>query len=94
MWHVEGFDARGDPAELERFLADEFLPFFRAAGFEVRVSATRASLGPRQFWLATGTASFGSIDDWSEQAGPEGARLIATLLSRVERIQAAVVEEL
>jgi hypothetical protein len=94
MWHVEGFDARDDPAELERFLADEFLPFFRTAGFEVRAFATRASLGPRQFWLATGMASFGSIDTWAKQAGPEGAQLIATLLSRVERMQAAVVEEI
>jgi hypothetical protein len=94
MWHVEGFDARDQPSELERFLIDVFLPYFRTRGFDVRAYATRGSLGPRQFWLATSMTSFASIDEWPEQAGPEGARLIADLLSRVERIQAAVVEEL
>ena len=94
MWHVEGFDARGDPAALEQFLKERFLPYFRECGFSVRCFATRASLGPRQFWLATGMEGFGSIDGWADQAGAEGAQLIAELLTSVERLQAAVVEEL
>lgn len=94
MWHVEGFDAREDAASLERFLSERFLPYFRERGFSVRVFATRASLGPRQFWLATEMEQFGSIDRWAEQAGDEGGALIAELLGQVERIQAGVVEEL
>jgi hypothetical protein len=94
MWHVEGFDARSDPAALETFLRERFLPYFRGQGFSVRAFATRASLGPRQFWLATEMGQFGDIEGWPAQAGEEGSRLIAELLATVERIQAGIVEEL
>jgi hypothetical protein len=94
MWHVEGFDARGDPAQMEAFLVERFLPYFREQGFSVRVFASRAKRGPRQFWLATEMDHFGSIDASPARAGDEGARLLAELLAGVDRLQAGVVEEL
>lgn len=94
MWHVEGFDARDDAAEVEALLRDRFLPYFRAQGFTVRVFVTQVSLGPRQFWLATEVASFADIDGWAARAGEEGAVLIGELLAKVDRIQGGVVREL
>lgn len=94
MWHVEGFNSRGAPEAVEAFLRDRFLPYFRSRGFTVRAFATQASLGPRQFWLATELARFADIDGWAARAGEEGAALIAELLALVDRIEAGIVEEL
>lgn len=94
MWHVEGFDATGDAEALSAWLSDHFLPYFRSQGFTVRVFATQAGLGPRQFWLLTEIDGFGDIDDWQARAGEEGARLIRELLSRTTRLTAGVVGEI
>ncbi len=94
MWHVEGFNARGAPEEMEAFLRDRFLPYFRGRGFSVRVFVTQASLGPRQFWLATEMERFADIDGWQARGGEDGAALIADLLARADAIQASVVAEL
>ncbi len=94
MWHIEGFDAKGDANELAAWLQAELLPYFRAQGFSVRVFMTAASLGPRQFWLATEMERFGDIDGWAARAGERGAELIANLLARVDRMQGGVVTEL
>ncbi|MCC6313678.1 MAG: hypothetical protein IT337_06665 [Thermomicrobiales bacterium] len=94
MWHVEGFSARDAPGDLEAFLRDRFLPYFRGRGFGVRVFVTQASLGSRQFWLATEMERFADIDGWPERAGDEGAALIDELLTLTDGIQASVVAEL
>lgn len=94
MWHVEGFDATGDAAELATWLRERFLPYFRGRGFTVRIFMTQASLGPRQFWLATEMAGFGDIDGWAARAGAEGAALISELLARTTRLQGGIVTEL
>lgn len=94
MWHIEGFDAKGNADELATWLRAEFLPYFRAQGFTVRLFMTAASLGPRQFWLATEMESFADIDGWAARAGERGAELIAYLLARVDRMQGGVVTEL
>ncbi len=94
MWHVEGFDAKDDAGDLTTLLRDRLLPYFRDRGFNIRAFATQASLGPRQFWLATEMAGFAEIDGWAARAGDEGGALLAELLARCDRIQAAVVEEM
>ena len=94
MWHVEGFNARENPADVAAFLQDHLLPFFRERGFTVRAFATQAALGPRAFWLATEIVGFSDIDGWAAHAGDEGAELISGLLSMVEAVQAGVVQEL
>jgi hypothetical protein len=94
MWHVEGFDAKEDATDLAAWLRDRFLPHFRAQGFTVRVFMTQASLGPRQFWLATEMAGFGDIDGWAARAGDEGAALITELLAKTTRMQGGIVTEL
>ena len=94
MWHVEAFDSRGAPGEMEALLRDRLLPYFRGQGFNVRAFATQASLGPRQFWLATEIERFGEIDDWPARGGNEGMAIIADLLALAVGIRASVIAEL
>ena len=94
MWHIETFDSRGAPGEMEALLRDRLLPYFRERGFNVRAFATQASLGERQFWLATEIAGFADIDGWPARAGEEGASIIAALLRLAVGIKASVIAEL
>jgi hypothetical protein len=94
MWHVEAFDSRGAPGEMEALLRDRLLPYFRDRGFNVRAFATQASLGERQFWLATEIDGFADIDGWPSRAGEDGAAIIADLLRLAAGIRASVVAEL
>ena len=94
MWHVETFDSGGAPGEMETLLRDRLLPYFRGRGFNVRGFVRAASLGPRQFCLATELERFGDIDDWPARGGEEGAAIIADLLALAVGIEASVVEEL
>lgn len=94
MWHVEAFDSRGASGEMEALLRDRLLPYFRGRGFNVRAFATQASLGPRQFWLATEIERFAEIDDWPARAGDEGAAIVADLLALAVGIRAGVIAEL
>jgi len=94
MWHVETFDSRGEPGEMEALLRDRLLPYFRERGFNVRAFATQASLGERQFCLATEIERLGDIDGWPARAGAEGAAIIAELLRMAVGIKASVVAEL
>ena len=94
MWHVETFDSRGVPGEMESLLRDRLLPYFRERGFTVRAFATQAALGDRQFWLATEVAGFADIDGWPARAGEEGAAIIADLLRLAVGIKASVIADL
>jgi hypothetical protein len=94
MWHVETFDSRGGPGEMEALLRHRLLPYFRGRGFNVRVFVTQASLGEQQFWLATEIDGFADIDGWPSRAGEEGAAIIADLLRLAVGIKASVVAEL
>ncbi len=94
MWHVETFDSRGPPGEMEALLRERLLPYFRQRGFNVRAFSTQASLGPRQFWLMTEMERFGDIDDWAARAGEEGAAIITDLLTLAVGIKASVIAEL
>ena len=77
MWHVETFDSRGAPGEMDALLEQRLLPWFRSRGFTVHAFVTQASLGERQYWLATEMGSFADIDGWAERGGTEGAAIIA-----------------
>jgi hypothetical protein len=94
MWHVETFDSRGAPGEMESLLEQRLLPWFRSRGFTVHAFTTQASLGERQYWLATEMASFADIDTWPARAGTEGAAIIADLLKLAVGIQASVIAEI
>ncbi len=94
MWHVEAFDSRGAPGEMEALLRDRLLPYFRDRGFNVRAFVTQASLGERQFWLATEIDGFADIDGWPARAGEDGAAIIADLLRLATGIRASVIAEL
>ena len=94
MWHVETFDSRGEPGEMEALLAERLLPWFRSRGFAVHAFVTQASLGERQFWLATEMESFANIDAWAERGGEEGAEIISDLLKLAVGIRASVIEEI
>src|SRR3954447_6460249 len=94
MWHVETFDSRGAPGEMEALLEQRLLPWFRSRGFTVHAFATQASLGERQYWLTTEMANFADIDTWPERGGPEGAAIIADLLRLAVGIHASVIAEI
>ena len=94
MWHVETFDSRGAPGEMETLLEQRLLPWFRSRGFVVHAFVTQASLGERQYWLATEMDSFADIDGWAERGGTEGAAIIADLLRLAVGIRASVIAEI
>lgn len=94
MWHVETFDSRGAPGEMDALLEQRLLPWFRSRGFTVHAFVTQASLGERQYWLATEMASFADLDTWPERGGTEGAAIIADLLQLAVGIRASVIEEI
>ena len=77
MYHIETMKPRGDQTELERFLRDEALPYWRSRGFEVKVYVTQNSLGHGPIWLFTGLDTFGDMDGWPTKATgePEGQRM-------------------
>src|SRR3954451_19572761 len=94
MWHVETFDSRGAPGEMEALLEQRLLPWVRSRGFTVHAFATQASLGERQYWLTTEMSKFANIDTWPERGGPEGAAIIAALLRLAVGIHASVIAEI
>lgn len=93
MYHIETMKPKGDQAELEVFLRDEALPYWRSRGFEVKTYVTQNSLGHGPIWLFTGLDSFGDMDGWPMKATgePEGQRIMAKLISMVGDLQASVV---
>ena len=95
MYHIETMKSKGDQAELESFLRDEALPYWRSRGFEVKVYITQNSLGDGPVWLFTGLDSFGDMDRWPAKATgePEGQRIMAKLISMVGDLQASVVRD-
>lgn len=95
MWHVETFNSRGRPGEMEQVLK-RALGYWRGRGFTVRVFVTQYALGPAQFWLLTKLDRFGDLDKWPQMATgePEGEALMQELLSLADSMTASVVAEL
>lgn len=96
MYHIETMTPKGNQAELEAFLRNEALPYWRSRGFEVKVYVTQNSLGRGPVWLFTGMDSFGDLDRWPALAAgePEGELLMAKLLDLVTDLQASVVRDI
>lgn len=95
MYHIETMTPKGNQAELEAFLRNEALPYWRSRGFEVKVYVTQNSLGRGPIWLFTGMETFGDMDKWPTMATgePEGQRLMAQLIDMVTDLQASVVRD-
>lgn len=95
MWHVETFNSRGRPGEMETVLR-RALNYWRSRGFTVRVYVTQYSLGHAQFWLLTKLDRFGDFEQWPAMATgePEGSAIMQDLLSLAEGMTASVVAEL
>lgn len=95
MWHVETFNSRGKPGEMEALLR-RTLTYWRSKGFNARVFVTQYSLGPAEFWLCTEMESFGDLDRWPEMAtgDDEGRTIMGELLSMAEGFKASIVKEL
>lgn len=79
---------------MEALLEQRLLPWFRGRGFVVHAFVTQASLGERQYCLATEMAGFADIDAWAERGGEEGAAIIADLLRLAVGIRASVIAEI
>jgi hypothetical protein len=95
VWHVETFNSRGNPGEMEALLR-RALPYWRSKGFAVRVFVRQYSLGPAEFWLLTKLDSYGDFDRWPAMAlgDPEGQEIMTELLRLAESMTASVVKEL
>jgi hypothetical protein len=95
MWHVETFNSRGQPGEMEAVLR-RALVYWRSRGFKARVYTTQYSLGTKQFWLLTELDQFGDLDRWPAMAAsePAGQAIMHDLLSLAVDMTASVVAEL
>lgn len=95
MWHVETFNSRGKPGEMEAILK-RALSHWRSRGFNVKVFVTQYSLGPAEFWLCTELETFGDFEKWPEMATgeQEGQEIMAHLLGMAQGLTASVVREL
>ncbi len=95
MWHVETFESRGNPGEMEQVL-QRALRYWRSKGFSVKVFLTQYSLGPAQFWLCTELETFGDFDRWPAMAtgDAEGQEIMAQLMRLGRDFKASVIKEL
>jgi hypothetical protein len=95
VWHVETFNSRGQPGEMEAVLR-RALVYWRSRGFTVRVYVTQYSLGTAQFRLLTEFERFGDLERWPAMATsePEWQALLHDLLSLASDMTASVVAEL
>jgi hypothetical protein len=95
VWHIETFNSRGNPGEMEAILS-RALTYWRSKGFNVKVFVTQYSLGPAQFWLFTELESFADLDRWPALAtgDDEGREIMEQLLSTAQGLRASIVKEL
>jgi hypothetical protein len=95
MWHVETFNSRGAPGEMEAVL-QRALRHWRSRGFNVKVFITQYSLGPAEFWLCTELDRFADLDRWPEMATgqEEGRAIMGDLLGLAQGLKASIVKEL
>ena len=95
MWHIETFNSRGNPGEMEAILS-RALTYWRSKGFNVKVFVTQYSLGPAQFWLFTKLDSFADLDRWPALAtgDDEGREIMEQLLRTAQGLTASIVQEL
>ena len=96
MYHIETLKPRVEMEELETFLQDEALPYWRGRGFEVKFYVTFHGLGYGPIWFFTGMDAIGDMDGWEEKAlgEAEGRRIMAKLHSMTEVVQANVVRDI
>lgn len=94
MWHIETFNSRGAPGEMEAVL-QRALRCWRDRGFNVKVFVTQYSLGPAEFWLCTELESFADLDRWPEMAtgDDEGREVMRDLLATAQGLKASIVKE-
>src|SRR5690606_19531097 len=95
MFHVEWFNSRGEPGELEEFFLRVALPYWRRRGFSVKLFLTQHELGPREFWFVTQMEGFAALDRWPEMAAGEreGQAIMTRLLSLITVHRASIVKE-
>lgn len=95
MWHVETFDTKVPPSEMEAHLR-RALKYWRSRGFNVRVFVTQYALGPAMYWLCTELKDFGDFNKWPEMAlGDDEGREIMDQLTRMQLgVRASLVREL
>lgn len=87
MWHFEKFQAsKGVPGEMEMFMLEEALPFFRSRGFNVKFFVTQHEMGEGEFFFVTEAAAFADLDRWPAMVGdePGGVELLTRMVNMVE----------
>jgi hypothetical protein len=95
MIHLEGFNSRGKPGEMEELLG-RLIPYWRTRGFEVHVYARQYSFGNKEFYLSTWIDSMGDIDGWEKiaQGEEQGQKLMAEMVALATDFEAIVIGEL
>lgn len=89
--------SKGAPGELESFMHEEALPYFRRRGFNVKFFVTQHELGEGEFFFATEAPNFAHLDRWPEMAGgePRGVQLLTRLLNLIDGApQASMLQEI
>lgn len=96
MYHIETVKPKVPMAELEDFLRDEAMPYWRKQGFEVKFYVTFHALGYGPVWFFTGMDGMGEMDGWDKRAmgDEEGKRIMQKFQSMVDVIQASVVRDI
>ncbi len=98
MWHFEMFrGSTGAPRELEIFMRQEALPYFRRRGFRVKFFVTQHEMGEGEFFFATEAPSFAHLDRWPEMAAgePRGVQILTRLLNLIDGApQASMLREI
>jgi hypothetical protein len=95
MLHIEWFDAKDDPDDLERFFRERALPFWRAHGFagKVELYRTAFSFGPAQFCLITRLDRVEELAEWGPRNDtPEGREIMRALQGMQVNLRASLVE--
>ena len=94
--HLESFNARGDADELETFLREKALPYWRKPRFRGKAYTTQYGLGDTQSWLTTEMEEMGGLDDRAEMNSgeAEGAEIMDGLLRLIRDTRAHVVREI
>jgi hypothetical protein len=95
VWHVETFNSRGGPGEMEALLR-RALAYWRSKGFTVKAFTRQYSLGSAEFWLFTELDSYGDFERWPAMAtgDEEGREIMHELLRLAEGMSASVIKEI
>ncbi|GAB6172858.1 hypothetical protein JCM15765_23360 [Paradesulfitobacterium aromaticivorans] len=96
MFHVEWFNPLGNSSDVQQFMLNVVLPYWRKRGYFVKLFQTIHELSPTEYWLVTQMDGFASLDQWAQMGAgePEGQEILQKLLSLITVPRASIIKEL